>query len=83
MGEVYVRTGTLREGRSVSLDQSLPLNAGRVRVTIEPVAASDTPTDQLEDVLDQIWEGQRARHHCPPAASAVVEQIAIERAAWR
>lgn len=82
MEEVYVRTGTLRDGRSVSLDEILPLSAGRVRVTIEAVPTADSSPNQI-DLLDGIWERQRARGHCPPPARTVAEEMDSERAAWR
>jgi hypothetical protein len=81
MEKAYVLTGVLRDGRSLSLDETLPISTGRVRVTIEPVERTAfTPTSPA--VLDDIWAGQRVRGHRPPTAQEVNNGVASERAAW-
>ena len=38
MEQAYVLTGELRDGRSLVLDEAVPLAAGKVRVTVEAIA---------------------------------------------
>ena len=38
MEKAYVLTGELRDGRSLVLDEAVPLAAGKVRVTVEAIA---------------------------------------------
>ena len=37
MEQAYVLTGELRDGRSLVLDEAVPLAAGKVRVTVEAI----------------------------------------------
>jgi hypothetical protein len=81
MEQAYVLTGVLRDGRSLSLDETLPLSPGRVRVMIVPVERSESRRPALA-VLDEIWASQKERGHRPPSAQVVSEGLALERAAW-
>jgi hypothetical protein len=80
MEQAHVLTGVLRDGRLVTLDESLPLS-GRVRVTIEPVDRSQ-PARTPGETLDAIWARQQARGRRPPCVETVAAELAAERAAW-
>lgn len=43
MEKAYVLTGELRDGRSLVLDEAVPLAAGKVRVTVEAIAQAQSP----------------------------------------
>ena len=43
MEQAYVLTGELRGGRSLVLDEAVPLAAGKVRVTVEAIAKAPSP----------------------------------------
>ncbi len=47
MEKAYVLTGELRDGRSLVLDEAVPLAAGKVRVTVEAIAKA--PGTQLSE----------------------------------
>ena len=76
----YVVTGTLSEGRTVTLDEALPLEGQRGRVLVEPL----TPRKRRPhgEVLAEIRERQRARGHVPPTKEEVDAYIREERASW-
>lgn len=76
----YVRTGEVREGRSVVLDEAVPLT-GRVRVTVQPIESAP-PRHSHADVLTRIRARQRARGHVPPTKAEVERRVAEERDSW-
>jgi hypothetical protein len=77
----YVRTGELREGRSLVLDEAVPLAEGHVRVTVEPIAPERSPATRVE-ALKRIRARQRARGHVPATKADVDRRVADERAEW-
>lgn len=80
MEPAYVRTGELREGRSVLLDETVPL-AGRVQVTVQRIGAPP-PRLSHADVLARIRTRQRDRGHVPSTKDEVDRRIAEERDSW-
>lgn len=81
MEPAYVRTGELREGRSVLLDEAVPL-AGRVRVTVEPIAKTSRVTRSHREVLEEIWAAQKASGRVPPTKEEVDRFLEDERNSW-
>jgi hypothetical protein len=80
MRETYVVTGTLTDGRTVTLDEGLPLGPARVRVTVEPLpAGAGRP---YPDVVAEIRARQARRGHRPPTREAVDALIGAGRASW-
>jgi hypothetical protein len=78
--DTYVVTGTLTDGRTVTLDEGLPLGSTKVRVTIEPLPAGDGRP--YLDVVAEIRARQARRGHRPPTREAVDALIGAERADW-
>jgi hypothetical protein len=76
----YVVTGTLSKGRLVELDEGLPLADGKVRVSIEPLAAREPRP--LRDVIAEIREQQRESGHVPPSREEIDRYLAEERESW-
>ena len=72
MTNAYVVTGTLTDGKTVQLDEALPVTTGRVRVMVEPVVEAG---ENLSAFLHRIWEGQRQRGHVPPTREEVEARI--------
>ncbi len=70
--------GTLRPNGALELDEKLKLPAGRVRVTVEPLASPPTE-DPFMARMEAIWERQRARGHIPRSAG----EVEAERCALR
>jgi hypothetical protein len=62
--------GTLRDDGSLELDNRVPMPAGRVLVTVQPVV-QPPPQDPFWQRMEQIWAGQRARGHVPRSKEAI------------
>ena len=71
MPNVYVRTGEVVDGRTITLDEVLPMNGGRVRVIVDPVGLEDPV--HLSRVADEIWK----RHHDNPDLAWTREELDI------
>jgi hypothetical protein len=80
MQNAYVVTGSVTDETTLKLDEALPIKAGKVRVTVEVLAADSTPT--LSEVLDRIHQGQRERGFVPPTREAVDAYLKAERDSW-
>lgn len=80
MHSAYVVTGTLADGRTVTLDEALPLTNHRVRLVVDPL--SSAKRRQPGEVLEEIWARQRARGHVPPTREEVDAYIRAERESW-
>ena len=80
MTNAYVVTGTLNDGTTITLDETLPAVGGKVRVTVEVVGSP--PVSSFHDVMRQIWDDQRRRGHVPRSAEEIQAQIRAERDSW-
>ena len=81
--DAYVVTGTLTDGRTVALDEGLPLGPTRVRVVIEPLPTGETGGPRpYREVVAEIRRRQRKRGHRPPARDAVDALVRAEREGW-
>jgi hypothetical protein len=56
--------GTVRADGTLELDDKVPMPAGRVLVTVQPVVQPPAD-DPFWQRMEQIWAGQRARGHVP------------------
>ena len=66
--------GMVREDGTLVLQEKLPLPAGRVRVTVQPVSGM-TPADQFWAGMHAIWAGQAARGHVPREKAEIDAEI--------
>lgn len=80
MGKPYVLTGTLKDERTVTLDEALPLKSGRVRLTLESLRPE--PSKPYREVIAAIRQRQRARGHQPPTSEEVDAYMKSERESW-
>lgn len=69
--------GTLREDGTLVLDDKPNLRPGRVKVTVEPVP--DLTQTDVWQVLERIWEGQRARGHVPRTREQIDAELEAAR----
>ena len=76
----YTVTGTLTDEKTVTLDESLPISARKVRVTIEPL--QEKRARPLDEVLAEIHAELRAAGHQPPTSQEVADYIRQERESW-
>jgi len=80
MGKTYILTGTLTDGRTVMLDDELPLTQTKVRLVVEPL----TPVTRrpYREFIAEIRDRQWARGHQPPTREEVDAQLQGERDNW-
>ena len=80
MQTAYVLTGTLNDDQTVTLDEALPLNSMKVRISIEPLASLQLrPRDE---VIAEIRARQKARGHVPRTREEIDADLQIERDSW-
>lgn len=70
--------GLLQPDGSLVLDEKIPMPAGRVQVTVQPIVQPG-PNDPFWEMMERIWAGQKARGHAPRSA----EEIEAQRQALR
>jgi hypothetical protein len=80
MVALYVVTGRLSNGRLVELDEAVPLGDAKVRVSIEPITATDK--HPVHEVIAEIRKEQQECGHVPPTREEVDRYLADERATW-
>lgn len=80
MQQAYVVTGSVVDGQTLRLDETLPVTDARVRVVVEVLPPEGKAT--LKEVLAGIHQGQRARGFVPPTREEVDAALAAERASW-
>jgi hypothetical protein len=80
MAKPYVLTGMLEDGKTVTLDQVLPLEPMRVRLVLEPFPLE--PRKSYRDVVAGIRQRQQARGHQPRTRDEVDAGLNLERESW-
>ena len=80
MNDTYTATGTLVDGRTVTLNREIPIPKGKVRVVVKSLEEiSKLP---VLDVLLDIHKKQNARGHKPPVREQVDIYLQTERDSW-
>jgi hypothetical protein len=80
MSQVYQVTGELTDSRHVTLDEPIPLTAGKVRVILEQVPTGPKP--DLAAFEGTLRERQRARGHVPRTKEEIDSYLNAERESW-
>lgn len=80
MSQTFETTGEMTDNRHVTLDEAIPLAAGKVRIIVEPVAVKPAP--DLDAFLRDLRARQKARGHVPPTKEEVDAYINAERDSW-
>lgn len=80
LNHIYVITGTVIDSRTVRLDDSIPLQNARVRVSVEPLSAPK-PRFYLESIV-AIRQRQEARGYRAPTPDQVDAYLQAERSSW-
>ena len=80
MSQTFEVNGEMTDSRHVKLDEAIPLSQGKVRVIVEPVAATAKP--DLKEFLEQMWEAQRRRGHVPRTKEQIDADLNAERDSW-
>ncbi len=80
MNDTYTATGTLIDGRTVTLNRDIPIPKGKVRVVVKSLE-KDSKSPVL-DVLSDIHKKQNARGHKPPVREQVDTYLQAERDSW-
>lgn len=80
MQTAYIVTGTLNDDQTVTLDEALPLEPMKVRLSIEPLAPK--PSRTHDEVIGEIWERQQKRGYQPPTRAEIDDYLKAERDSW-
>jgi hypothetical protein len=80
MHTAYIVTGTLNDDHTVTLDEALPLQPMKVRLSIEPLLPKLSRTH--DEVIAEIWERQQRRGYQPPTRVEVDAYLKAERDSW-
>jgi hypothetical protein len=80
MSQAYQVTGEMTDSRHVTLDQAIPVAAGKVRVIVERIPPS--ATRDLAEFERQLRERQKARGHVPPSKEEIDAYLKAERESW-
>jgi hypothetical protein len=73
--------GIIREDGSLELPEKLSLPAGRVQVTLVPIPELPK-NDPFWAMIQDIWDGQKARGHVPRSAAEVEAERQNFREEW-
>lgn len=73
--------GTIRDDGTLELDTKVPMPAGRVLVTVQPVV-QPPPDDPFWQALERIWADQKARGHVPRTKEQIDADIRELRDEW-
>jgi hypothetical protein len=66
--------GMVQADGTLVLDRRLELPPGRVRVTVQPVAAAPDPV-RFQAMMERIWADQKARGHVPRTKEEIDAEI--------
>lgn len=80
MQNAYVVLGKLTDGRTVTLEEALPLPAMKVRLVVEPL--SSPVRRPYQQVIAEIRQDQQLRGHQPPTREQVDAYLQVERDNW-
>ena len=80
MNDTYTATGTLVDGRTVTLNKEIPIPKGKVRVVVKSL--EEISKRPVLDVLLDIHKKQNARGHKPPVREQVDIYLQTERDSW-
>ena len=80
MQTAYIVTGTLNDDQTVTLDEALPLEPMKVRLSVEPLAPKLSRTH--DEVIGEIWERQHKRGYQPPTRAEIDDYLKAERDSW-
>jgi hypothetical protein len=73
--------GVVKPDGTLELEGKVPLPAGKVQVTLQPVP--DLPRDDpFWQMMQEIWKGQQARGHVPRSVEEVEEERRCNREEW-
>jgi hypothetical protein len=78
--QAYILTATVTDAQTLKLDETLPVQEGKVRVVVEVLPAETKPP--LREVLTAIHQGQRERGFVPPTRAEVDAALKAERDSW-
>lgn len=70
--------GVVKPDGTLELERKLPLPAGKVQVTVEPLPTASV-AHPFWQMMEEIWAGQRERGHVPRS----VEEVEAERGQLR
>jgi hypothetical protein len=81
MSSAVVIQGIVKPDGTLELPEKINLPAGRVQVTVAPLP--ELPKDDpFWQMMQQIWDGQKARGHVPRTSEEVEAERRVLREEW-
>ena len=81
MSNAVVIQGVVKPDGTLELQEKVTLPAGRVQVTVVPMPELPKE-DPFWQMMQRIWEGQKARGHVPRSAKEVEAERRAVREEW-
>jgi hypothetical protein len=80
MPTVVIAMGSVVDAKTLKLDEALPVNAGKVRITVEML---DMPQNlPFAEFMANLRRRQQERGHVPPTREMVDARARAERDSW-
>jgi hypothetical protein len=81
MNAAVMILGVVKPDGTLELEGKVPLPAGKVQVTVQPVP--ELPKDDpFWQMMEEIWAGQQARGHVPRSVEEVEAERRLVRQEW-
>ncbi len=80
MHQAFVVTGSLKDSRTVCLDEPIPLSDGKVRVIVE--LAEPASKMSHDEFLAWLQKRHESRGHVPRTRDEVDASLRAERESW-
>lgn len=80
MQQAYIVTGSLTDRCTVTLDEALPVNQGKVRLVVEVLEPGTKPS--YDELMVEIRDRQRQLGFVPPTREEVDAYLKAERNSW-
>jgi hypothetical protein len=76
----YTVMGTIIDGKTITLDEPIPLSAGRVKMVVEELAFEQVSS--LEDFLEKLQRRREGRNYVPRSREEIDRALQEDRDGW-
>lgn len=83
MIENYTVMGTLIDGKTVALDEAIPIASGRVKMLVEPLPVESADARDIVQIVSDEMQRRRAnRNYVPRTREEIDRAMREERDGW-